>query len=560
MMVAFDIVCAAIHAYGGRKITGEVDVLPGTEFLSNCFTLSVAKNQNHLTRVVESRSRLQHEVALVGQLVCTVVTVMAALASSASKLSSFLRSPPASKELGRIMTVVGPGDRLRALFTEQQVMMLGSTVADLIALARQKNVDVDGSGDASDDEEIRFLDDADATPQSAAEVEGAFGDPEFTLSRGYNKRILSVGVPHGMAERLKQVVDLRSVKRGVFRTRQADMVVLVVHKVDVQMSDVVFVPKRFLFELSRFPVRDSSRHLPLSVRPTLHDAIASIPTRDFGSSTGVSVTYPDPRDVGATSVKAARGSVFTFSDADHAFLNRSERRELLRNHALSYLAEVYVRLLTGVSLAEHHFELDEPAHVVGQALMLQLVEARAAHVNDVMLARSLRSTTTDDDALLFTSHASAPKKQLTGRASTGATQRAVQVDGMGDDARSVLTRDAKTLAGFGRSLTTAAGPLAVSRRLLAPKQFDRVFNVIVDPDEFEIDEAATARTPFGRRALESLVKQGEVITSPTSYAATVLRTQTNSREQMRLRSRDRGAGDMAFERYFVTIEPAYGTR
>lgn len=559
MMATFDIVCAAFHAYGGRKIVGEADALPGTQFVSYCFTLSVAKDQNHLSRVVESRSRLQHEVALVGQLTCTVVTVLASLASSASKLADFLRSPAAIKELGRITSVVSPGDRLRALFTEQQIMMLGSSVADLIALARRKNPDVDGSGDTTGDEEIIFLDDADATPQTAAEVEGAFGDPEFTLSRGYNKRILSIGVPHGMAERMKQVVDLRTIKRGAFRTRQADMVMLVIHKVDVQMSDIVFVPQRFMFELSRFPVRDSSRHLPLPVRPTLRDVIASIPTRDFGSSTGVSMTYPDPRDVGVTSAQATRASAFTFSDADHAFLTRGERRELLRNHALSYLAEVYVKLLTGTSLAEHHFELDEQEHVVGQALMRQLVEARAAHVNDVMLARPSLMSTVDDDALLFTSHTVMPQKRVDHRPSAGPAQRIVP-DAMGADARTVLTCDAKTLAGFGRSLTTAAGPLVVSRRLLAPKQFDRVFSVIVDPDEFMIDEAATTRTPFGRRALETLVKQGEVISVPTSHAATVLMAQTSSREPMRLRSRDRGAGDMAFERYFVTIEPAYGTR
>lgn len=556
LMVVFDLMCAAMHTYSGRKIVGETQFLPGTQFAADCFVINAEKGVTRLESVAQIRSRLQREVALVGQLVCTVTAVMANLLSSTLKLSDHLRSPGSKAALARITAAVGNNERLKALFTEQQVMMLGATVADIIDLARRKNPDADGSGNLNDDEEIRFMDEAESTPQAAAEVEAAFSDPEFTLSKGYNKRIITVGLPHGIAERLRQVVDTRSMKPGAFRTRQADMVRIVIYKVDAQMGDLVFKPLSFLFELSRFPVRDTGKHLPLRAGATLRDVISCMPTRDFGSSTGATLTYPDPRDLG---VPGSTARELTFADPDHAFLTRAERRELLKNHALSHLLCAYIRLLTGVSLADHHFDLDEPPAALAPAFLTQVLTARAGHVDTVLRFRTHAGARADDAVDLFSSHRGRLQPRAQKNASNAAPA-ARALDDMDPDAKTVTLHDARTLSGLTRELTTMSDPLMVSKRVMSPKQFDRVFSVIVDPDEFEIDEEATSRTPIGRQALTALIKQGEVTSVPASAAERFLHAQSNAGEPLRLRSRDRSAGDMAFERYFVIVEPAFGAR
>jgi len=556
MMAVFDIVCASMHSYSGRKVVGEAQVLPGTQFEAPCFVLSTDSSAR-LGSITAVRSRLQREVALVGQLVCTVVAVMANLFSSATALANHLDSPGSRSALARIASVVGQGERLRALFTEQQAMLLASTVADLVTMARRSVVDRDTSGGVTGDEEIAFLDAPGSTPHSAALAEAAFGDPEFTMGRGYNKRILTVGLPHGISERLRQVVDLHSVKQGGFRTRQADLVRIVVHKVDVQMGDLVFKPLSFMFELSRFPVRDPALHLPLPAGAGLRHAIACLPSRDFGASQGSSLTYPDPRDLG---LPGQTSHALTFSDPDHGFLSRSDRQELLRNHALSYMLDSYIRLLTGLSLADHHFELEEPVLALTPAFTAQILAARAAKVDAVLTQRAGISSGEERPGL-FTTLGVKTKKEARQAADRGQDVRAVRsLDAMSTDARAVMGLDARVAAGLARELTTVADPLVISRRLLAPRQFDRVFSVVVDPDEFEVDEEATSRTPVGRQALESLRRSGEVVTVPMSAAERLTHGGSSVREPLRLRSRDRGAGDMAFERYFVTVEPAFGAR
>jgi hypothetical protein len=536
LMLAFDIMCAAMHAYSGKKIVGESHVMPGTQFETPCLVLGIDRSAR-LGSVTTIRSRLQREVALVGQLVCTIVAVMANLASSAVALTNHLGSQGSRAALARITAVVG-GERLRALCTEQQVMLLAAAVSDLVTVARR----------TADPGAIVHLDAPGSSQHAAALVEAALGDSEFALGRGYNKRIITVGLPHGIAERLRQVVDLRTVKQGGFRTRQADLIRIVVHKVDVQMGDLVFRPLSFMFELSRFPVRDPALHLPLPDGAGLRHAIACLPSRDFGASEGPTMTYPDPRDL---DLPGQTSRALTFSDPDHGFLARPERRELLRNHALSYLLETYVRLLTGLSLADHLFDVDEQAPTLTPAFVAQLLAARADVVGTASARREV--VPTSSTGLLA--------GRRVGPGAVPVPQRAQETKAaLAFDARDVAVRDAATVAGLARELTSISDPLVISRRLLAPKQFDRVFSVVVDPDEFEVDVDATSRTAVGRQALESLRRMGEVVPVPASTAERLAHGRSSVHEPLRLRSRDRGAGDMAFERYFVTVEPAFGAR
>lgn len=94
------------------------------------------------------------------------------------------------------------------------------------------------------------------------------------------------------------------------------------------------------------------------------------------------------------------------------------------------------------------------------------------------------------------------------------------------------------------------------KRLLQPKQFDRVFHLFIDPDDFEIDVKKTTKSPYGTLTLQTLIKRGDIIASQVGegYERTII-TQDLSYQGLRFRDKDRGEGDMSFERYFVAIEP-----
>ena len=86
--------------------------------------------------------------------------------------------------------------------------------------------------------------------------------------------------------------------------------------------------------------------------------------------------------------------------------------------------------------------------------------------------------------------------------------------------------------------------------MLQPKQFDRVFNVVIDPDDFEIDVVETKKVALGAQALDSLVQQGELIAIDSSTPE----KQGFETTAMKYSSRQKTANDVTFEKYIVSVE------
>ena len=141
----------------------------------------------------------------------------------------------------------------------------------------------------------------------------------------------------------------------LFRS-QSDMINVVVYKVDVLNSDIIYLPKKFMFELSRFPVRNENWILNLEEN-SIDKIASSIPTRD-SADINASPIY-DPGQL----------------DDTYSFLSFGEKKDLLRNHALSFLYEVYVKLLTGISVADHQFDVVKNHRLVDDEFIKSLIDA-----------------------------------------------------------------------------------------------------------------------------------------------------------------------------------------
>jgi hypothetical protein len=128
----------------------------------------------------------------------------------------------------------------------------------------------------------------------------------------------------------------------------------------------------------------------------------------------------------------------------------------------------------------------------------------------------------------------------------------------------------RTISGFRNTLSSVSDPAALNQKVVVPKQFDRVFNVIVDPTDFEVDVPMTTASPYGREALNLMVKNGEIVpmteVQGTRFLSYTTRAVTpGSRpfiqgrfapnvRKFRYRDRDVSEGDLIADKYFITIE------
>ena len=601
MMAVFDMLIGMVTKYGNQRFVASHFGATKKSLGEYSYTISKASvnNRNSRSDIV---NRLNKEAALAQSLVFVVTNTLQKLAGSLRNYVNYLSSPPVVAKLSEIFSVIDDIDMFRLLLSEQQIMMLGSTVYDLVDRTKESALSVGNpsqfrtAAEATDDE-VKVLDESSFTPALKNVLFGFLKGKEFAWKLGNNKKILSVGIPLGFSQRLKQRLNVGALKKSTFVNKQSDVIKISVYKVDLENSDIVYKPRRFLFELSRFPVRNEARYLPLPLTPTLDDVIASIPTRDFSQDTSNSdhVSYW-PNATG----DIPSGFKLSFDDESYSFLLPEEKRELSQNHVTSYLIELYVQLMTGISLADYHFDMVEPPRSTENDFVKLIVEHRIHQLANNVRFASLTAPELHPAAggVLFTTTAT---RTTTVMAQASTSQNVSQVNQLAssvnrvtqfnavstsspvsksipqqsvgniDTNLSVVTarsataalHDLRTISNMSSMMTSISDPLSLSKRILQPKQFDRVFNLVVDPDDFEVDYDATVATPFGKQALEQMLTRGDITAVSeneiSTYRAPGTRVFPQSRapgnvHQYKHRDRDKNEGDLVFEKYFVVVE------
>lgn len=300
-----------------------------------------------------------------------------------------------------------------------------------------------------------------------------FKGNSFQKVKGNNLRILSVGIPHRLNRTLRSSPSIKDPTSNVVRIR--------VFKLDRLHPDIVFNPMEFLFEMNRFPTRSLDLWGNESILGGGSDLL-TLPTK--------LVNY--------------RGEVKNCKNYSEGFeydlygnsLTNSERREIYKNHTLSFLMEEYLRWFTGV-------ELDEG----GWGNFTQL---------------------TSGSPILQEGYGNLIKNVKNGGSFT-------VVGGKVTDPTSSLIEPDTSVKFYLRNETFFLNPDTILRKHVYPRKFDRVFTVVVDPDEFTVDSShSTAST------LDTLTNLG------------VLVRDTNSGIY---KHRDTSESDISMCEYFTTVEP-----
>jgi hypothetical protein len=332
-----------------------------------------------------------------------------------------------------------------------------------------------------------------------------FNGEQYQPLKGNNKKILTVGLPPRLFRNIRHTGAVH--ERDLMKIRE-DLIRLRVFRIDHLNPELVFLPKEFVFEMSRFPTRvlQSWDHDALLGKSNF-DPLTAPTVVVKGSNVALHRNFED-------SLRNENRAPVTFSASDADIVE--VLKETYKNHVNSFLLEEYLRWFTDCSFDEMQYmrydkiQDQDPDYVREQYNNYDFMISTVGDYNNFAAVASMPSRN------------DAPKPVI-----------------KTDSPASKIVDLTSTLKRYFTNETFFVNSSTLKRQAAYPKKFDRVFTVIVDPDDFEIDTSAVAE-----HDLLALVKAGTIVSSLNS--ATGLTS---------YRLRDSSQGDPELDDFFVTVEP-----
>jgi hypothetical protein len=426
------------------------------------------------------------------------------------------RRPPQILRARRIGKRLNNEQRLArsALLTRQQLALAIVKLNDLSLSNVKASPNRRRQGTAPDAADI-FVDGSRVTSGVKSALHSLMLDPRFR-TKGHMK-ILSVAVPSGLAEQLAD--EIASAQNGDI-DRETDVVVVNVHMRDMIENDVIFKPRSFVFELSRF------------VSAWSFDRQVETRAQKFSSV----ISDVNMFDASSFSIDTLRGQSHSelLVDQRYTFMSMSDVESMTENHLISYLLSVYIRMMTSIDVREEAFHIVNPADVVVDdshtvALYAELAEKLVERSNSDMSLDELRGKFPAFNNMLTLLEA--------GELQTGVFEQQTIFDqitaaGLGV----VLAHEVTDIAKLSTSRSTLTGGERLRHVVTSPKMFERVFNIAVDPFDFIIDVGRTCSTTSGKSAYDRLLRTDVITATP----------------DVRLRRTQPGRSIVA-DQYFVTL-------
>jgi hypothetical protein len=294
-------------------------------------------------------------------------------------------------------------------------------------------------------------------------------------------------------------------KNGIIRIK--------IFKVDRLNPHVVYVPKTYLFDTNRFPTRilnnwnyedllNGDFNLLNIPHKVCYNNGLVVLDRNFNSSF--------PRTV--------------YGD----YLRQQDKFEIYSNHSISFLCEEYLRWFTDCRFDETRYN-----NYSQLKRDLENMESQfSSYVNIVRNSAVPASSTSSTVKASYTDPTSGTTFEIPVE-KTYSSQ--VVKPGTPASTKKFVIPMNDTVKMYFQNETFLLDPVVYKKRISYPKKFDRVFNILIDPDDFYVDQSITAE-----ETLRSLVSIGAI------------RSDDLERQYV---SRDKGPGDVTLDEYFVTIEP-----
>lgn len=468
------------------------------------------------------QTKISDEVDLTIQCITGITAMLRRVVDSSLVITNRVRNAETVRVLNEVIATLGDRKYLGNLMNEQQLVLAKASTDEvrfkLFSKARTADVAIGAAKARQASDDLSILDDTTISGNLRNAFYAFFAQDKFASKKSFNSRILTVGVPNGFTQNIREKIRLDKLDKN-YSKKQVDIVNLTCYKVDVEFQDVIFKPQKFLFELSRFVLKNEYDIAPVGIDADMRSIVQAVPTRDY------SVEVYDQVDL---LNKKALEKTPLFTDPQYSFLSPEQKMSLLQNHVGSHFLEIYLRMLTGVATNEFSFELllnqndrVKDKHSIEEQFMKKLITSRVQ-------SRIDRPISWEDISAAGFFEAISRKK----------------VD--------IIEKDVRTVQDLARVSTVVSNPDYEARRLLRPKEFERIFHVVIDPDDFEIDVQETQRTAQGREAMAKLLKQKILVDIDENAIVTSDRAYVDKRYKIvdRLVSEN----NLIFEKYFVTFE------
>ncbi len=493
-------------------------------------------------------ARLEREDLLTIRTALAPLHAMRLVKDNLHEFVLYLQRPENTKVINDILAIVGDRKLVELLADKGQVRILYDTVSTVlqkISLTADNKTNTDLTDivsltrSGSPDDDLKVFDDSFVTSRTANVLKAAFANAKFSPDRGSNIRVIAFGLPHGFSTHLNNKFKVTTfAEQAQSKRKQNDVVVADVYKIDVRYPDLIFKPIPKVLELSRYVVRDEKTFSPVQVGASLDNVLNAVQTKDYSDFSNVTTTKGN-----------AAGALLTLK-GDYSFMTKQDADAMIKNTVMSYLLELYFRLLTGIPLSERELyvadpdENDRPAPFITKSILgkaTQTILKQPPKV-DFKLDYSKVATT---KSVSYASVTQAPRTvKALGRVKVPDVFVSIFLDYTAKALNKVNSvAPVAAQASVKRTVYTDHGIAA--KYMMSPKLFERVFFVDIDPDDFEIDRNETFKNDVGRSTFTQLQQAGEIETKSESLARL-------TRDSYYLKDH-RAEKQMTFEKYFVVV-------
>jgi hypothetical protein len=558
----FDLILRIVSSQVPEKIAGVASAV--TVEFSDTFFLSISNTttadleyaydyrDNYSPRVLTSALRiLRREEESVVEQVALIKDYLKRLSSSLNYFKNFIKNDRDSPQtyLNKISslynsdTTITPQQKnalINLSFAEEQVRMTSYVASEMIdrmsessdSYAKLKSTSWFKTF-PSGYENFLNVDETDLISYSM--LSPYFNSNLLTSKRGIKKKIMSIGVTPGLIRNIRSTPSTFLDKDKI----ASQLVRIKVWLIDSFRPETIYRPLTYLFDMNRFPTR--------ILKNWNYETFSKNDTNVFNVPSKLVV----PGGIFQAGALGERPHVLLHRDFSEAFpdylygnvkLSDSDRQEIYANHSRSFLIEEYLRWFTDCRFNEtryYRYAMSPPLTRIENQYtkFLSMTTASTGSVGSISSATAPSTpgaVALFDDPTSGRSFSIPVKNNSVSAGVVGNVNKSQDISGRQvSKTKTYEIPMSNTMRNFFRNETFFSDPDDYVKRVFYPKKFDRVFNVIVSPDEFYVDVDKTESSAIDVTRHDKFEFNGR-----TEY-----------------RRKDSAPGDASMNEYFVTIEP-----
>ena len=339
--------------------------------------------------------------------------------------------------------------RFELMFNEQQLSLIFNSFRDFHDSYKSFRAQEE---DKSRTDQIfeKYLNGLSYSPKMVPVLREFFKDEDYRLRKGHNKKIMTVGIPQGLLKDLSKQLIKESSNQNAAKSN--DLFKILLYKINLLHDDIVYLPQEFLFETSRFTVQDYSKISDLNLLTNNINDFENYLFKVFAT-----------RNYNIFNAKDINSNLFL------------EVKPQLSSQESFPLTEYSSILPAGLASIGEHIRLSN------SILKNHITSFILENYLNVMSGLKM-----DENSFVFIDQ----DKEL----------EALYKDLIGSEPKDKTSNPAT-------NSNLLLPKSATLKKIISPKVFDRVFNIIFDPDSFKVDTNKTSYSVIQSKINKNIITQ-----------------------------------------------------